>query len=171
MKKVILLIALACMLTPLHARAPKRPLIEIGPKANLYFGDNLRIGLGTEVLFSPLRGFSLRTEIVELSFGDNLFMEDNTAFRLNYGGTLDGLIYIPMRNVLPYVHVGMGFSLMEDWTQLNIRAGMGLNYSLQRNLDIFIEPGLIIYHNDIAGFDDTDTVFRLSFGARFGILK
>jgi len=171
MKKIVLVITLVCLLAPLYARAVKRPLIEIGPKSNLYIGDNVRIGFGAEILLSPMRGLSLRTEVVELAFGADLFMEDNTVFSLNYGSSIDGLIYIPMRSVLPYVHAGMGFRLMEDWTQLSIRAGMGFNYPVQRNIDVFLEPGLIIFLNDIGPYDDTDVVFRLSFGGRFPILK
>ena len=171
MKTITLVVAFFCIITTGNARAPQRPGVEIGPKANLYIGDNVRVGFGSEILFNPMRGFSIRTEIVELSFGDDLFMENNTLFKLNYGSALDGLIYIPMRNILPYIHVGMGFSTMEDWTQLSIRAGVGFNYSLRKNMDIFVEPGLIIYNSSIASYDDTDVVFRLSFGGRFGLVR
>jgi len=166
MKKAVLITALICFLAPLSARAPKRPLVEIGPKANLYIGEDVRIGFGAEALISPIRGFSLRTEVTELSFGDY------TAFNLNYGAlygsSLDGLIHIPMRSIAPYIHAGMGFLIIDDFTLINIRAGMGLNYNLKRGFDIFIEPGIII--QDISEVD-ADVIFRLSFGGRFGLLK
>lgn len=160
MKKIGIVIALLCVATAAQAKTAKRPLVEIGPKANLYIGDDVRIGFGAEALVSPLNAFSLRVEVTELSFGDY------TSFQLNYGSSLDGLIHIPMRSIAPYVHAGMGFHVIDDFTALSVRAGMGLNYTLQRNLDIFVEPGLIIQD-----YGETDVIFRLSFGGRFGILR
>lgn len=171
MKRIVLILALLCIATAVYGRAPSRPLVEIGPKSNLYITDNARIGFGVEILFSPMRGFSLRTELAELSFGGDIFLDDGTVFTLNHWSTIDGLVYIPMRSVLPYVHAGMGFRLRPDWTNVSIRAGMGFNYSIKRNIDIFVEPGLMIYITDISGFDDTDVTFRLSFGGRFGIVR
>lgn len=166
MKKIGIIIALCCAVTAVQARVAKRPLVEIGPKANLYIGDDVRIGFGAEALVSPMSSFSIRTEVMELSFGDY------TAFNLNYGSiygsSLDGLVYIPMRTITPYIHAGMGFLIIDDMTIINVRAGMGLNYTLRRSLDIFVEPGLIIQDFDEL---DTEVIFRLSFGGRFGLLK
>ncbi|MBN2621503.1 hypothetical protein JXB22_10495 [candidate division WOR-3 bacterium] len=160
MKKTVIIIALFCIVTAVQARAAKRPLVEIGPKANLYIGDDVRVGFGAEALVSPMSAFSVRTEVTELSFGDY------TVFSLNFGSSLDALIHIPMRSMAPYVHAGMGFQIIDDYTALSIRAGMGLNYNLKRGLDVFVEPGLIIQD-----YGETDVIFRLSFGGRFGILK
>jgi len=166
MKRIILAIALLCIVTAVHGRVPSRPLVEIGPKANLYIGDDVRVGFGAEALVSPIPGFSLRTEVTELSFGDY------TVFSLNYGSaygsSLDGLIHIPMRSIAPYVHAGMGFLIIDDFTLINIRAGMGFNYNLKRGMDLFVEPGIII--TDISNAN-ADVVFRLSFGGRFGIVR
>ena len=75
-----------------------------------------------------------------------------------------------MRGLHPYINTGFGFNVRDtgagSHTSFEIRAGMGGNYPINRRADLFIEPGIII-----SGNGATHTVFRLSFGGRFGIFK
>lgn len=165
MKKFCIILTLLVCVSALHARRAKHPLIEIGPKANLYIGDDIRFGIGTEIVCNPLKFVGFRTEVIEVSFGDY------TNFYMNAGGSLDALIYIPMRGIEPYVHAGFGFSVYSNGgsvTTFAIRAGMGLNYAVNRRTMLFVEPGIIIVDSGVGG---TDAIFRLSFGGRFGLLK
>lgn len=166
MKKIFIVFAILFFIMFADAKMykkTKRPLIEIGPKASLYIGS-IEFGIGAEVIFNPLKSIGVRLDLTEIRFGDN------TSFYLNHGGSLDALIYIPMRGLHPYVHAGFGFNVRDtgtgSHTSLEIRAGMGGNYPINRRADLFIEPGIII-----SGNGDTHTVFRLSFGGRFGIFK
>ena len=107
-------------------------------------------------------------DITELSFGDY------TQFHVNYVGSLDALIYIPMkglRGIYPYLHTGFGFNTVSNgngYTSFSIRAGMGFTYPWSKTLDLFVEPGIIITD---PGAGDTHTMFRLSMGGRFGLLR
>jgi len=99
----------------------------------------------------------------ELSFGNY------TQFYLNFGSSLDALIYFPMRGMQPYVHAGFGFNMIGNGgsvTVFSIRGGLGLTYPWSRATNFFVEPGVIITDNG-----DTDVTFRLSVGGRFGVLK
>lgn len=146
------------------ARRPaQRPLIELGPKASLYVGS-VRFGLGAELIINPLKNAGIRFDITELSFGDG-----DTQFFLNIRHiSIDGMLYLPMKGINPYAFLGFGLAA-NGGTDVIFRGGLGLNYPLTRGTDLFLEPGLIIDHNSVA--DDTDVIFRLSLGGRFGLLK
>lgn len=168
MKKLFIILMLLFFISSVEAKkikGSKKSLIEIGPKACLYIGEDVQFGIGCETVFNPIRNFGLRYELTEIRFG-------STTFYLNHRGSLDALIYIPMRGMQPYIHTGFGFTVRDTetpagtQTNFSIRAGMGLNYTVNRGTDIFIEPGIII-----SGNGGTDAVFRLSFGGRFGILR
>jgi len=170
MKKLFLILTILLIVSSVDAKILKRtkkPLVEIGPKASLYIGS-VRFGFGAEVVFNPLKNIGFRMDLTELSFGDY------TQFHLNYVGSFDALITIPMRglrSMQPYLHCGFGFNVLgneETTTTFSIRAGMGINYPWSRTTDLFIEPGIIIYD---PGPGDSETIFRLSVGGRFGILR
>jgi hypothetical protein len=172
MKKCVILLILLVTVSVLHAKVFKssRALLEIGPKGTLYLAEgpdnDVRFGIGAELVVNPVRNIGLRMDITELSFGES------TLFYLNQGKfpqgiTLDALIYFPMSGMQPYFHTGFGFfteSNGESETFYSIRAGMGFNFRMKGGTDLFLEPGIII-----AGNGDTDLIFRTSFGARFGI--
>ncbi len=164
MKKFLIILVILLSVSAVEARRIKHPLIEIGPKASLYI-SSVRFGIGAEVVCNPLKVVGFRTELIEVSFGDY------TNFYMNAGGSLDALIYIPMRGIEPYIHTGFGFNVLSNGgsvTTFAIRAGMGLNYAVNRGTVLFVEPGIIIVDSGVGG---TDAIFRLSFGGRFGLLK
>ncbi len=172
MKKIAIFIL--CLTVLVQAKGIKRfghSMLEIAPKASLYIGEDAYFGIGAECVINPVKQVGIRMNITEVVFGNG------TQFYLNYGGwafgalSLDGLFYIPMQNLEPYVHGGLGVSIIDTpgpvgtQTFFNFRFGMGLNYPVNPGTKLFIEPGIIIYD---AG--NTESMFRLSFGARFGIL-
>jgi len=175
MKKIVLFLLLLMFFAP--AKGIKRfhhSVFDIAPKASFYIGEDAYFGIGAECVVNPVKQIGIRLNITELTFGNG------TYFYLNYlnsgewglsGLSLDGLFYIPMTEIEPYVHGGLGFEIFDPpgpgdtHTFFSFRFGMGLNYSVNPKTKVFVEPGIIIYD---AG--NTETVFRLSFGARFGIL-
>jgi hypothetical protein len=76
-----------------------------------------------------------------------------------------------MRELQPYVHAGFGFEVIDtdygSTSMFAIRAGMGFNFTMSRGTIVFGEPGIVI--QDVA--DNTEVLFKLAFGARFGLLK
>jgi len=170
MKKVFIILMLLFFVTTVYARVPKRPLVQIGPRASLYI-SSIRLGMGAEVVFNPLRFIGVRFDMVEVSFG-----EGGTFFSLNEGllyqgcgGSLDVLYYLPIRGLQPYVH--SGFGLFTDGDEANsffIRGGMGLDFVMNKQTTFFAESGIMIID---PGAGDTDFIFRLGGGAKFGILK
>lgn len=171
MKKILIVIAILLFVVAAEAKR-SRSLVEVEPKASLYIGS-VRFGLGCDILINPLKTVAFRFSGTELSFGDDL-----TQFCLNFSflnSSLDALIYFPMREMQPYVHTGIGFLMLDpdpgdSNTFFTIRGGLGLNYPWRRGANLFVEPGIII--TDLGDWGDgTDVIFRLSVGARFGILK
>ncbi len=167
MKKLVVILILLVAVSAVHAKVTRssRALVEIGPKGTLYLAEgpdnDVRFGIGAEIVINPVRNIGIRMDITELSFGEY------TLFYLNQGLTLDALIYFPMRGMQPYFHTGFGFTTVsngESTTFYSIRAGMGFNFRMKGGTDLFLEPGIII-----AGNGDTDLIFRTSFGARFGM--
>jgi len=166
MKKVVLILIFLVAVSSLQGKVKaSRPLIELGPKGTLYLAEgpdnDVRFGIGAEIVINPVRNIGLRMDITELSFGEY------TLFYLNQGMSLDALIYFPMSGMQPYFHTGFGFTTVsngETTTYYSIRAGMGFNFRMRGGMDLFLEPGIII-----AGNGDTDLIFRTSFGARFGM--
>ena len=166
MKKILIVIAILLFVVAADAKR-YRSLVEVEPKVSLYIGS-VRFGLGCDVIFNPLKTVGFRFSGTELSFGDN-----STQFGLNFlllNSSLDALIYFPMRGPQPYVHAGFGFHVSDvsgdSRTHFTIRGGLGLTYPWSRATNLFVEPGVIIIDNG-----DTDVTFRLSVGARFGVLK
>jgi hypothetical protein len=169
MKKYIVLFMLISTFVCLEAKSLKRstlPLLEIGPKASLYISDDFALGIGSELVCNPVRNVGIRLDITELRFGGI------TRFYVNYNSSLDGLFYIPMRGIEPYVHGGLGFVLIDNespadnTTSFNMRFGMGFLFPINARTNFFVEPGILIENLG----DHTDAIFRLSFGARFGML-
>ncbi len=172
MKKIIpLLLVIAIFAQAKGYKKTGRSTLEIAPKASLYIGEDVYFGIGAEFVANPLKQVGIRMNITEVIFGNG------TQFYLNSGGwgfaglSLDGLFYIPMSEMEPYVHGGMGLGIVDlpgpggSNTSFTFRFGMGLNYPVNPRTNVFVEPGIIVYD---AG-DNTEAMFRLSFGARFGI--
>lgn len=168
MKKVILFLLVFLMVGLSEAQTrkyAKKALIEFGPKANFYIGS-VRLGLGAEFVVNPTRNIGVRIDFTEFSFGDG-----GTQFFFNlYPSDLsiDGLYYIRMQGIEPYIFGGFGLAANGS-TNIAFRTGMGFNYRMTRNSSIFFEPGVIIYYNSYV--DDTDLWFRLSMGAKFGLIR
>jgi hypothetical protein len=168
MKRILIVAILFVLITTASAfpvKKSRKPLVEFGPKASMYI-SSVRFGIGAELVFNPMRNLGIRMDITEVSFGDDL-----TEFHLNYGTSLDALLHFPARNLNPYFYGGLSlFSFSIDGfsdTFFAFRFGLGLEHAWDRNINAFIEPGLVVA--DVGG--DTETIFRLSAGARLGILR
>jgi hypothetical protein len=168
MKKVMLFLLVILMVGLGEAqtrRYARKPLLEFGPKASFYVGS-VRLGLGAEFVVNPMRNVGIRIDFTEFSFGDG-----GSRFFFNlYPGNLsiDGLYYLNMRGIEPYIYGGFGLAA-NGGTNFTFRAGMGFNYTMTRNSSIFLEPGAIIHYNSVT--EDTDLWFRLSLGAKFGLIR
>jgi len=164
-QKIFMMLSLVFFVSSVEAkvsRHSKKSLIELGPKASLYIGDDVSFGLGAEIILNPLKNFGFRLDFTEVRFGKN------TSFYLNNNSSIDGFLYIPMREIEPYLHAGFGFSVFETQapnlhTFFTMRAGIGFNYPMKRGVNLFFEPGIVITGNGA-----TVTTFRLSLGGRFG---
>lgn len=173
MRRLITILAISTFIFAVDGKTvkgQKRSVFEIGPKGSLYIGEDAHFGIGAECIINPLHQVGIRLNITEVVFGNG------THFYLNSGGwgfsgmSLDGLFYIPMSDLEPYIHGGLGFEIFDNpgpsgnTTFLSFRFGMGLNYPVNPGTKIFVEPGIVVYD---AG--NTEAVFRFSFGDRFGI--
>ena len=163
MKKLFIILVMFSFVSSVYAKIPKRSLIEIGPKANIYIDEDVQFGIGVESVFNPLKSFGVRLNLIEVRF-------DRTTFSFNREGSLDALIYIPIRGMQSYIYSGFDLKMHETGagskTDFSIRAGLGLSYQLNNITNLFIEPGIIIKGNGA-----TNAIFRLSFGGRFGIIR
>jgi len=163
MKKVMTILVLLFIVSPLFANAAKRPLIELGPKGTLYINGGVDFGLGVEVVVNPLKKVGFRVNLTEIIF-------DPTTFYFNRDGSIDAFIYIPLQNMQLYALAGVGLKTHDTGagtqTHYSISGGLGLNYPLNPKTCLFAEPAVII-----SGNGDTDVSFRVSAGARFGIIK
>ncbi len=168
MKKVILFLLVILMVGVGEAqtrRYARKPLLEFGPKASFYIGS-VRLGLGAEFVVNPTQNVGIRIDFTEFSFGDG-----GTRFFFNlYPSNLsvDGLYYLRMQGIEPYVYGGFGLAA-NGRTDVTFRAGMGFNYTMTRNSSIFFEPGVIVHYNSYN--EETDLSFRLSLGAKFGLIR
>jgi len=167
MKKFLMILTILLVMSSAEARILKKPLIEIAPRASVYLSEDNAFGIGSDVVFNPFRKIGFRLEAVELLFNDG------TYFILNHGAIktlpkIDALIYIPMQQMSPYIHTGFGLITGEGSTLLALGGGMGFDLYMRRGTTLFIEPGLYIlsFSN---GAGDTDVLFRLTFGAKFGL--
>lgn len=163
MKKILITLMLLFIVSSVDAKTIERSLIEIGPKASLYINDGVQFGIGVEAVVNPFRIVGFRFDLTEILF-------DPTTFYFNREGSLDAFVYIPLRNIQLYVYSGIGLKIHETGagtqTRYSIRGGLGLNYPLNPKTCLFVEPGIIF-----AGNGDTDVSFRVSAGARFGIIN
>lgn len=175
MKKILLGLVVLSMVTSLNARVLKKSVIEIAPRVSIYigelnaFGMNPDFGIGSDIVFNPLKNIGFRIGAGEILFNGG------TYFMLNQGTLstfpkFDALIYIPMRQMNPYVHAGFGLTTGEGFTLLAIGGGMGFDFQMRKGTTLFIEPGLYIVSAS-NGESDTDAVFRLTLGAKFGLFR
>ena len=162
MKKLFIILLLVLCISTAYAKKAKRPLVQFAPKASLYIGS-VRFGVGAEVVFNPLRSLGFRMGLTEVTFGTG-----GTAFNLNHGTSFDIFFYIPMRKLQPYAYAGFGLSA-NGGTRFSIDGGIGLDFVMSRGMNFFVEPGIVISSISVGGVSNTDFMFRLSGGVKFGI--
>lgn len=170
MKKFIIILLACSFVALVEAKGPKKSkhaLFELGPKGNVYIGNgDTEFGIGVEGIINPIRSLGIRFNITEIEFTDPI------SFYLNYGfvsgANFEVLYYIPMPNLEPYIHAGLGLALFGSQTSFLFSGGMGFNYQINPMAKIFVEPGVIICDPDVG---NTQTTFRLSLGARFGMFN
>jgi hypothetical protein len=167
MKKLFIILAILFMVSSMSAKGIKKPFVEIAPRTSLYIDGETTFGLGCDLIFNPRRNIGLRIGLAELQFNGG------THFNLNQGALnalpkIDVLIYMPMRRVQAYIHAGFGLTTVEGFTVLAIGGGMGFDFSMAKGTRLFLEPGIYIL-NTSNGASNTDVMFRLSAGAKFGI--
>lgn len=163
MKETKVLCAVLLAIVILAPAVSHGALIDLGPKASLYINDDVRFGLGVEAVINPMHRIGFRIDLTEIVF-------DPTTFYLNQGSSIDAFLYFPARRMRFYVYSGLGLwfhDTPEDTqTQFVIRGGIGAEWSMRRRCSLFVEPGISIADNG-----GTDVIFRLSAGARFGVIR
>jgi len=163
MKRIYVVLIMLLVASPLSARVSPRSLVELGPKATVYINDDVRFGIAVDAVVNPLRNIGFRLDLAEIVF-------DPTSFHFNRDGSLDAFVYIPLRRMWFYVYTGVGLRIHDTGedtqTQFAVRGGVGLNYAIRPRASLFVEPGI-----SISGNGETDVSFRISAGARFGIIK
>ncbi len=169
MRKFFMLLAILLFVSTADGKTRKNPLIEIAPRASIYISEDNAFGIGADVLFHPLRNVGFRVEGAELLFNNGTYFSINHGL-LNTLPKIDALIYIPMREMHPYIHAGFGLTTGEGFTSLALGGGMGFDFLIRRGTVLFIEPGIyILSFSD--GISDTDLMFRLTFGAKFELIR
>ncbi len=152
------------------SRQWRHALIEVEPRVSFYIleEDNV-FGIGGDVILNPLRNLGLRINMAELTFDGGTFFTLNSAFR-SAMPKVEALIYIPARGIQPYIHTGFGLRTGEGATFLSIGGGVGFDFLTQGPL-LSAEPGIYILHESFDDFDNTEVVFRISFGAKLNIFQ
>lgn len=172
MIRTIILAALMALTTASEAKSTarsKKPMVEVGAKVNVILSDATAFGLGAEVVVNPFRRLGLRYEFFDARYQDPVF---SIALLGQGGSNLDGLIYLPMPGIEPYIHAGIGLRAdfgggSSEWIY-GFRCGLGLNYALSRQAGFFAETGVLF---DDATGNESSTAFRLSAGVRFGFIR
>lgn len=174
MKKIMIILLLLIVVSFVDAKVGKRfgrPMLQVEPKMSLYINDIIAdgtaFGLGGDVIINPMRNMGFRLNMMELRFNGG------TSFTVNYGmmgyiPRFDALIYIPMQGAQPFGHVGFGLTTYEGFTLFAIGGGVGFDFYMQKTMAFSIEPGIYIVSAS-NGTSQTEVVFRLTGGVKFGI--
>ena len=174
MKKILVILIMVLVVSSLEAKIGKRygrSMLQVEPRASFYINDAATgetvFGLACDFIFNPFPSLGFRIGLTELRFNGG------TVFSMNYGSpallpSIDGLFYISMRGVQPFVHAGLGLVTREGFTLLAVGGGMGFDYFLNRSTAFSIEPGIYIV-NQSNGESDTEVVFRLTVGVKFDL--
>lgn len=172
MKKVFLMMAILIAVSTMDAGASRnlrKTVLDIGTRLSFYTDfDDTQFGLGCDFVFNPFKNIGLRVELAELLFNDG------TLFSLNHGvfktfPKTDLLIYLMGRDIQPYLHTGFGLVAGDGVTFIMLGGGRGIDYYINRNFALSLEPGLYFMHAS-DGTSDSDLLLRISAGAKFGIM-
>jgi hypothetical protein len=150
-------------------RAQRSSIVDIQPRFSFYTDfDDTHFGIGGDLIFNPFKRIGVRVEAAELLFNGG------TVFFLNHGilntmPKLDILIYMPARQIQPYIHTGFGLVTGDGATYLIMGGGIGVDYYVRRNMAFSFEPGLYFAHAS-NGTSDSDLLLRLTAGVKFSIL-
>ncbi len=167
MRRCIFIILISALLTLIEGRgqprAPK-PRFELGGKFNLLLSDATAFGPGLEAVVNPLPRLGLRYEFFNVEYSRRVWSISLLGVRTGY---LDALIYLPMSGFEPYLHAGIGMTIVFGSGAANgeysFRGGMGLNHRLNKKITFFGETGVwVIDPSD----GPSSTTFRLSVGGR-----
>jgi hypothetical protein len=172
MKKITLVLAFLILVSVMDAkvtRARRSSILDIEPRFTFYTDfDDTQFGIGGDLIFNPFKRIGVRVELAELLFNEG------TVFFLNHGvlkimPKLDVLVYLPARQIQPYIHTGFGLVTGDGATYLIMGGGLGADYYVSRNMALSFEPGLYFAHAS-NGTSDSDLLLRLTAGAKFSIL-
>ena len=171
MKKLLLVLTILILVSPLEAKVSRwrRSTLDIEPRFSFYTDfDETQFGFGSDIIFNPFKRIGVRVELTELLFNGG------TIFFLNHGilktmPKLDILVYMPGRQMKPYIHTGFGLVTGDGATFLMFGGGLGVDYYVNRKTAFNFEPGLYFAHAS-NGVRDSDLLLRLSAGVKFSIL-
>lgn len=171
MKKVLFVILIIILVTPMQAKVSRwrRSTLDIAPRFSFYTDfEETHLGLGGDIIFNPFKRIGVRVEFAEILFNGGTIFYLNHGF-LNTMPKLDVLVYMPGRQIQPYIHAGFGLVTGEGLTILIFGGGMGIDYYVNKKMAFTFEPGL--YFASVSnGVSDSDLLLRLSAGVKFAVL-
>jgi len=171
MKRFLIIVPLVLMvaISSMDARVlrvGRKPLVEFAPKVGFLIKSDLELDLGADVIFNPTRNLGFRFNIVDIH------SNGGTTFFLNYSylyPTFDVLIYFQNQPINPYAYAGLGF-VSHNGSVLTLKGGAGFDFDINRNICLFVEPGLLIM--SVSNHDsDTDIYLTISGGVKFGTIR
>ncbi len=163
-------LAVLVLFSVLDARVTKgrSSMLDIAPRFSFSTDfDETQFSFGGDLIFNPFKRIGMRVTFAELSFNGG------TVFDMNYGllsvwPKIDALIYMPARQIQPYIHTGIGL-VTGDATFLILGGGIGADYYVSKKMAFSFEPGLYFTHVS-NGMNDSNFWLRLSAGMKFSVL-
>ena len=173
MKKASMAFAVILFISVASGQRLRRPAVELEPRLSIYVNyltDDTDLGIGADILFNPSPNLGFRIGLTDIYFFQT------TQFSLNHGlityfPKVDALFYISTRRAQSYIHLGLGYTKLEDYSWLVMGGGFGLDYFLSRTTCLSFEPGLYIFTYSNNGSGNTETAFRINLGIKYGIMR
>jgi len=163
MKKVIF-IAMVLFAVITTASAKKYSPMAGGGLGFQLVGDNVAFVMSAEGMVPIYNSLYARTTLLSIAAGDNTVFTFGT-------GTGVGLVYFfPSRQMEPYAGAGLSLTTSSGYTNLVFEFGGGAQFELKNSpIKPYAEAilGIVSVSGDYY-YDDTDIMFSLMFGIRFG---